>query len=260
MKSGEFARLCGTTKNTLIHYDEIGLLHPAEKGNNRYRNYSQADLVRFSLIHTMTQAGFSLTQVREMLNTPDPERLAALARDNGKALKKRIAELRRSEQLLAEIGRQASEAIAASLEPGIIECTERYLLVVEELWGDVFSKDASVMEGLASLGPEAAVAPYGVRAYLDDDELPRYDQLFYLLPRKPKNVPLGSIVSLPAGEYASASYVGPWDGVGEVYQRLNAYTQKNSLDTDDFWYEISQGRLLDVDDNHYRCTLFAPLR
>ena len=30
--SGEFARLCGTTKETLRHYDEVGILKPAEVG------------------------------------------------------------------------------------------------------------------------------------------------------------------------------------------------------------------------------------
>lgn len=29
LKCGEFAALCGTTKNTLIHYDRLGLLSPA---------------------------------------------------------------------------------------------------------------------------------------------------------------------------------------------------------------------------------------
>ena len=99
MKSGEFARLCGTTKNTLIHYDEIGLLHPAEKGTNRYRNYSVADFTRFSVIRAMTQAGFSLAQIKDMLDTPNPEKLASLAEENTHALKKRLAELKRSGRL-----------------------------------------------------------------------------------------------------------------------------------------------------------------
>ena len=37
IKTGDFARLCGTNKRTLIHYDEIGLFSPEIKGENGYR-------------------------------------------------------------------------------------------------------------------------------------------------------------------------------------------------------------------------------
>lgn len=267
MKSGEFARLCGTTKNTLIHYDDIGLLHPAEKGENRYRNYSVADLARFSVIRAMTQAGFSLAQVREMLDTPDPERLAALAHENTRALDERIAELRRSKRLLTEIGRLAYAAIGASSIPTVEECPERCLLVVEELddlriggdWEDVISRDAAVMEVLATLGPEATVAPYGVTAEIGRDGLPEYREFFYVLPRKPRSVPIGALAPMPAGKYALVSYAGTWRGVGEAYRRLGVFIGEEALNVGAPWYEISQGRLLDTDKDHYRCTIFAPL-
>ena len=46
IKTGDFAKLCGTNKRTLIHYDEIGIFHPAytdEKGD-RYYSESQFDI------------------------------------------------------------------------------------------------------------------------------------------------------------------------------------------------------------------------
>ena len=39
LKTGEFASLCGVTKDTLFHYDDIGLLKPARVGENGYRLY-----------------------------------------------------------------------------------------------------------------------------------------------------------------------------------------------------------------------------
>ena len=38
-KSGEFAERCGTTKNTLIRYDNIDLLKPAYVAASGYRLY-----------------------------------------------------------------------------------------------------------------------------------------------------------------------------------------------------------------------------
>ncbi len=263
MRSGEFARLCGTTKNTLIHYDDIGLLHPAEKGANRYRNYSMADFARFSVIRAMTQAGFSLAQVRAMLDAPDPERLAALADENADALKQRMAELRRSERLLAEIGHQAAVAQEACLQPAVRFLPERVMLAVENVsgltidgdWEGVLAKDATVMEGLAKLGAEAAIAPYGVTASVDADALPSYQEFFYVLPKKPRRAPFGTVRTLSAGEYACIGYAGPWKEVGSAYRQLAAFLKREGLQTEGPWYEVSQTRLLDTDEAHYRCTL-----
>ena len=36
LKAGEFAHLCGTTKETLRHYKDIGLLMPVAKAENGY--------------------------------------------------------------------------------------------------------------------------------------------------------------------------------------------------------------------------------
>ncbi len=42
--TGEFAKLCNVKKQTLFHYDDIGLLSPAVTGENGYRYYSYAQL------------------------------------------------------------------------------------------------------------------------------------------------------------------------------------------------------------------------
>ena len=39
-KTAEFAALCGVKKDTLLHYDHIGLLKPQRVGENGYRYYS----------------------------------------------------------------------------------------------------------------------------------------------------------------------------------------------------------------------------
>ncbi|EGT4207022.1 MerR family DNA-binding transcriptional regulator, partial [Clostridioides difficile] len=38
--TGEFAKLCGISKQTLIFYDKIGIFSPEYKDKNNYRYYS----------------------------------------------------------------------------------------------------------------------------------------------------------------------------------------------------------------------------
>ena len=40
INTGAFAKLCGTNKRTLIHYEEIGLFSPVKTDARGYRYYS----------------------------------------------------------------------------------------------------------------------------------------------------------------------------------------------------------------------------
>lgn len=46
----EFASLCGVTKHTLYHYDEIGLLRPCVIQDNGYRYYTMEQFSIFFII------------------------------------------------------------------------------------------------------------------------------------------------------------------------------------------------------------------
>ena len=40
LTTGEVARMMGTTKNTLFHYDQLGIFSPEARGDNDYRYYT----------------------------------------------------------------------------------------------------------------------------------------------------------------------------------------------------------------------------
>jgi DNA-binding transcriptional MerR regulator len=65
----EFAQLAGVTVRTLHHYDRIGLLKPSGYTNAGYRLYGKHDLVRLQQIVTLKFIGFSLTQIKNLLNS-----------------------------------------------------------------------------------------------------------------------------------------------------------------------------------------------
>lgn len=63
----EFAKACGTTKDTLYHYEKQGLLVPAFDDNNHYRMYSSADFHLFQYIAHLRRMGFSVSDIRNCL-------------------------------------------------------------------------------------------------------------------------------------------------------------------------------------------------
>jgi DNA-binding transcriptional MerR regulator len=67
---GDFARLGQVSVRMLRHYDAIGLLRPAHVDpHNGYRSYTGEQLARLNRVIALKDLGFTLTQVREILDT-----------------------------------------------------------------------------------------------------------------------------------------------------------------------------------------------
>jgi DNA-binding transcriptional MerR regulator len=66
---GEFAKMGCVSVKTLHHYDEVGLLRPAEVNvSTSYRYYTIDQLSRLNRILALKDLGFSLEQIRAALN------------------------------------------------------------------------------------------------------------------------------------------------------------------------------------------------
>ncbi|MBX2798349.1 MAG: MerR family transcriptional regulator [Myxococcales bacterium] len=74
----EVAALAGISVRTLHHYDQIGLVRPAERSDAGYRLYDDADLARLHDVLTWRALGFPLQEVQDLLDDPDHDRLEAL--------------------------------------------------------------------------------------------------------------------------------------------------------------------------------------
>lgn len=71
------SEISGVSVRTLHHYDEIGLLCP-QKYENGYRYYSEEDMSFLQMILFYRYLGFSLKQIKELLQQGEVERLSHL--------------------------------------------------------------------------------------------------------------------------------------------------------------------------------------
>lgn len=99
--TGQFAELCGVKKQTLFHYDEIGLLKPARVDNNGYRRYSHDQYQSYLLISCLKEAGMSLSEIKDYLNDPDPTHRQQTVEARLAALDARISYLINVRKILA---------------------------------------------------------------------------------------------------------------------------------------------------------------
>jgi DNA-binding transcriptional MerR regulator len=64
----QFAVRAGVTVRAIHHYDRLGLLKPSGRTRAGYRLYAESDVARLQQIVTLKFIGFSLKQIKDLLN------------------------------------------------------------------------------------------------------------------------------------------------------------------------------------------------
>ena len=85
----KLSRLAGVSSRTLRYYDEIGILKPARINSSGYRIYGQMEVDRLQQILFYKELGVNLKDIKEIINLPTFDGIAALRQHRQKLLEKR---------------------------------------------------------------------------------------------------------------------------------------------------------------------------
>lgn len=67
LTSGQFAKVLGISKDTLFHYDRLGILSPEFIAENGYRYYSINQIDVFKVISILKELEMPLKEIKEYL-------------------------------------------------------------------------------------------------------------------------------------------------------------------------------------------------
>ena len=245
----EIARLAGTTKRTLRHYHDVGLVPPSRIGANGYRYYDADALVRLQRVLLLRQLGLGIPQIGRVL---------AGQHDDAAALRAHLDWLVHEQQRL---GRQIAsvERTILHLERGERLMAEKmfdgfdhteYKEEVERLWGPDSYRESdawyrSLSQGqkddfliaAAELGADwAAVAKTGVTPDSEEAQALAHRHYVWLAsipgtPRTPDGDPTTDYVlwlgaSYVADEHLAENY-GGLEGATFVRDALAVFVQRN---------------------------------
>lgn len=68
---GGVVEAVGLSLRTIRHYDEVGLVPPSGRSRGRFRLYTDEDIERLRLIKHMKPLGFTLEEMRDLLEVRD---------------------------------------------------------------------------------------------------------------------------------------------------------------------------------------------
>lgn len=63
--AGELAKLAGTTKRTILWYDQLGIIKPIEVSPEGYRYYSETQVLEYQMILLLSTLGVTLKEIKE---------------------------------------------------------------------------------------------------------------------------------------------------------------------------------------------------
>jgi DNA-binding transcriptional MerR regulator len=228
---GEFSRLTHLSVKALRHYDDQGLLAPADVDPSGYRRYATAQVPTAHLIRRFRDMDMPLDVIREVLTAPDQA-----ARDE--AL---VAHLRRMEDALSQTQQTVSSlrAMLEGREPALpVEfrtvARQRAIAVRGEVeWDDT---EAWLADALAELSGALAGSPEA-RAGAD---AALYSPAFFeahvgevvaFVPvhQAPRATGRVEAVEIPGTRLAVTLYEGPFADIDQAYGALGTFVAERVL-------------------------------
>lgn len=115
MRIAELERRTGVSRHSLRYYEREGLLTEVIRGDNNYRDYPEQAVQRVRMVCELKSLGFSLREIRELLDALRANRIdclegARVMADKRARVEQRIAELARIRDLLATEQRRLEES------------------------------------------------------------------------------------------------------------------------------------------------------
>lgn len=239
--TGQFAALCGTTKETLFHYDRIGILKPACVGENGYRYYTAVQFYDFDLIRTMKYTGSSLEDIRKCFHNFDTEYFLEMFREKQRGIEEEKRKLEELSMFIRELVQITEEALDGRYGvPRLEREEEECLLVTDFEYGEWESATAPArllgkhIRKCEEYGIQnhAFVGSVILQGALEKGELKES----FLFTKIPESIyeemwdGREDVRRKPAGTFAAVMHKGPYNSSVESMEKLLGFIEREGLE------------------------------
>ncbi len=239
LRIGDFSRLSRISIRMLRHYDELGLLVPISTDYyTSYRYYSEEQLLIASRITALKEMGFSLATISEILkNYNNPKALSEFLTIKQAEVQAQAEEISQRLLLLeTAIMRLRKDDNAMNYNVILKTLPERYVASVRKiipsynqegiLWNFLMTETAPIVN-LQQACCGASLAVFHDEGFKENDV-----DVEIQMPIKGQYQNTENVVfkTVPAVEFASATYKGSYDQITAVNQAVADWVNDNGYD------------------------------
>lgn len=259
---GDFAKFSRTTRDTLHHYDKIGLLSPMSRGKNKYRYYSSGQLAIVNVIRTLQELGLSLAEIKTLKNNRTPEDFNRMLIHQIERIDSKIDDWVHARKLLFTL-QQVIDPVLNIDERAI---TIQFMPAEAIILGDMndYSRGRNDYDALFNFYHNISKKypnldmNYPVWGFFSEDRIKQGDWVwpdryyFYNPEGHDKK---------PAALYAIGYTRGGYGQGGELYNRITNYIDKNGFEIcGDAFEEYPLNELCIFDDTNYLMRVMIAVR
>lgn len=258
----DFARFSRTTRDTLHHYDKIGLLSPVSRGANNYRYYSGGQLAVINVIRTLRELGMTLAEIQKLKQNLTPERMDEVFSGQLEKIDQKIDEWVNARKLLSTLKESIHTALQIDESAITIQFMPEEAIILGEpndYSGGRHDYDALLDFYTTISGRYSQVSlNYPVWAMFSEERIRRKDWVwpdryyFYHSAGQDKR---------PAALYAIGYTRCGYGMGGALYQRLLDYIDRNGFEIcGNAYEEYPLNELCVADDHHYLMRVMITVR
>ncbi|MDH2363428.1 MerR family transcriptional regulator [Priestia megaterium] len=237
--TGEFANLCRVKKQTLFHYDEIGLLSPQIKGDNGYRYYSYDQFEVFQLIVLFKEFGVPLKEIKILLTDKSPRNMIKRLKETSFEIDEKIKRLNHLQAIIQTRLQLAEDTLDTDfssislqhLDEETFMISENILEVAEQKYTSVIPELIHYIQ-LHKLDRGYPIGAMLAREQIQKKEFYNYEHFYVKIPEGIEKV---HCHTRPQGLYA----VGYQKGVEteHAYDRIIQFVREKGLEMGEYAYE-----------------------
>ncbi len=250
--SGELAKLCGISKQTLIFYDRQGIFKPKNVNlQNGYRYYTADQLETLDSILILKEIGFSLRQIREIIAERELESVIELLKKQRISIEERIHRdiitAERLDRKIKTIERLQKSEKNSDVE--LIDIAEDEYLAARRVAspGDLWQVDVAFKKlfKAARENDWGHFYQLGVMVNMQKLKSGIYTQAdFAVMPLRKgfeNENTCGHSSAIctvkPSGRYICCLHKGDYDSIGITYKKMMSYADENGIKCGEYAYE-----------------------
>lgn len=262
--TGEFARLCNTTRDTLRYYDKMGVLIPKKNNINGYKYYSSKQVTSFFFINLFSTFGCPIKELRHIVGGDETAQFDTFLNAQYETLLKTREELEYKIQIL-QLGIELIKH--ATTNPANTVIYEQLEKPIQIILTDVTSSPATtsgeisadILAHINYCRNNGSSYPFPIGAVIDYNDLTngiyRYKQVFSM-----SNTPLSgeSIYTLPTNNVVSCVHKDSDGSINNVYKSICDYIKNNNMQAKSDLYSLSLVNIVDThEERRYLKYLFV---
>lgn len=238
---GEFAKLYGMQKQTLIFYDKIDLFKPKiVDENNGYRYYTSDQLELLDSILILKEIGVPLKEIQSFLENRDNKKALILLKEQREKLKEQELNIKR---IIKRLDKKINtiEDLDIEINTIVFKEVEKDYLSVEKVKPpyELLETDMALKNLLKNATDKKYMHNYQIgvmipKKNLLKEQFTTADYVFTPVDKKSKEK---NILVKEKGIYAIGYHKGEYSKVGQTYRKIIEKINNSNYEIDGYSYE-----------------------